>query len=181
MIHIAQFSEMMKEETHPNAERQIDEIFFESSSRSSFESESEKQEFKYKYLDWYKKYFPELIWVAVNSDLNILGYICGASDTISAPELAQMHPWMTCIREHLKNYPAHLHINLSQQARGQGVGSLLLSQFENNLKSQNISGVHLVTSPVARNVGFYRKNRYTFEAKFTWKNVDLLLMGKHLR
>ena len=45
----------------------------------------------------------------------------------------------------LEDYPAHLHINLLSDARGQRVGERLISGFIEQSKARGLKGVHLVT------------------------------------
>ena len=46
----------------------------------------------------------------------------------------------------LKDFPAHLHINLSAAARGKGVGRQLMQRVLGALKNEGVTGVHLGTS-----------------------------------
>jgi hypothetical protein len=80
--------------------------------------------------------------------------------------------------EYLK-YPAHLHINLSESSRGLGLGSILIKEFETKVSATSC-GVHLITSPTARNRGFYLKNEYLHEIVKTYNKSEILLMGKEL-
>lgn len=43
-------------------------------------------------------------------------------------------------------YPANLHVNVVAEARGRGLGASLLSTYLEKLRSENIAGVHLVTT-----------------------------------
>jgi hypothetical protein len=43
----------------------------------------------------------------------------------------------------LEVYPAHLHINIAEYFRGQGIGRLLVERFFQQLKSFGIKGIHL--------------------------------------
>lgn len=158
----------------------VEKIFFESSAKKTFASNEEREAFRFKYLDWYAKNHPECFFVAFEKNNDALGYICGVPETTAHPELVGLHPWFSVFEDCFAQFPAHLHINCSESARGQGLGSTLLTLFENHLRSKNIQGVHLVTSPSARNVGFYDKNGYKFTKSAEWKGSSLLLMGKNL-
>ncbi len=46
----------------------------------------------------------------------------------------------------LAPYPAHLHINTRADRRGQGIGTALMNRYLDQLRSENIAGVHLETS-----------------------------------
>lgn len=180
MITIVSIDEYLKSNQHETALNQVESIFFSSSARQNFANDLERSRFRYKYLDWYRIHHPELMYFAVTADAKIVGYICGTPDTRLYPELFELHPWLEEITPQCESFPAHLHINLAEATRGLGVGSLLIEAFENRLKSLKVAGVHLVTSPSARNVGFYKKNGYNFESVFQWKNADLLFLGKQL-
>ncbi|NBO39549.1 GNAT family N-acetyltransferase [bacterium] len=158
----------------------VEAIFFESSVKKTFASAEERDAFRFKYLDWYAKKHSECFFLAVDPDLKVLGYICGSPQTLSAPELAVLHPWFSLFASEFAEFPAHLHINCSESARGKGIGSTLLNVFENYLRSMSVAGVHLVTAPDARNVGFYEKNGYEFTKTAEWKTSQLFLMGKKL-
>ncbi|GIV66464.1 MAG: GNAT family N-acetyltransferase [Chloroflexota bacterium] len=46
----------------------------------------------------------------------------------------------------LSQFPAHFHINLSEEWRGYGIGRKLIERFLDQLESANICGVHLQTT-----------------------------------
>ncbi len=46
----------------------------------------------------------------------------------------------------LSAYPAHLHINTRADRRGAGVGTALMSAYFDQLRQENVPGVHLQTS-----------------------------------
>ncbi len=46
----------------------------------------------------------------------------------------------------LAPYPAHLHINTRADRRGQGIGTALMNAYLDQLRNENIPGVHLETS-----------------------------------
>ncbi len=55
-------------------------------------------------------------------------------------------------------YPAHLHVNLAAEARGRGLGRLLLEDFCARLRSAGVPGVHLQCGPAP--LEFYRKTGF---------------------
>ncbi len=163
--------------TLPDKFNELSAIFFESSARKTFASQEERDQFFMKYLGCYLKAAPELTLVAW--DEKILGYITGLSQS-SDEKLLQLQPHMKIFEEYFFRYPAHLHINMHHEARGLGLGSKLLIDFENKLKQKNVTGVHLITSPSSRNREFYRKNGYNFEAERSFNGSELLMIGKSL-
>lgn len=54
-------------------------------------------------------------------------------------------------------YPAHLHIDLQQRARGAGLGRALVEQLLADLRGRRVAGVHLgVDKDNSNAIGFYR-------------------------
>lgn len=158
---------------------QVEEIFFESSSKKTFRDEKERDEFRWKYLGYYLRYHSEMIWIARRQNL-VLGYILG-SLTTNGPELIKIQPHLTVFLEHFSEYPAHLHINCHKDSRGQGIGQKLVNTFELELRNKGIVGVHLMTSPDSRNRHFYQRLGYSVEIINTYLGGPILLMGKSLQ
>ena len=53
-------------------------------------------------------------------------------------------------------YPAHLHIDLQQRARGAGLGRALVEQLLGDLRARRVAGVHLgVDKDNSNAIGFY--------------------------
>ncbi len=60
--------------------------------------------------------------------------------------------------ENIGPFPAHLHMNLSDGCRGEGIGSKLVSAYLDYLRENNVKGLHLDTSSANKMaVPFYRK------------------------
>lgn len=59
--------------------------------------------------------------------------------------------------EVVRDYPAHLHIDLLERARGQGLGRLLIERLLADLRTRGVRGVHLdVAVDNANAAAFYR-------------------------
>ncbi len=142
-------------------EKQVKEIFFESSVKKQFKNQIEKDEFYYKYLGYYQDKYPSLFYCAVNGD-KVLGYICGVTNTKNELELIKLNSHLRSFEKMYDDFPAHLHINMHFEARGLGLGSKLLTKFISALQSSEVSGLHILTSPNAKNVDFYKKMVLTF-------------------
>lgn len=55
-----------------------------------------------------------------------------------------------------REYPAHLHVDLQERARGAGLGRAMIERLLAELRSRHISGVHLgVSASNANAIGFY--------------------------
>lgn len=71
-------------------------------------------------------------------------------------------------------YPGHLHMNVAAGYQGHGLGSQLITRFEERMKEQGVTGVHLGTT--ARNqkaVPFYKKHGYkvVFTGTSRWMGI----------
>ncbi len=158
--------------------KELREIYFESSARKEFKDESEKEAFYWKYLGFYLEHFPEFVWIAKGE--RVLGYIVGAPDT-EHPELLRIQPHLEIFRPYFKSYPAHLHINLHRDARGQGLGSKLLREWEAQLQRLNITGLHIMTGVESRNKNFYTRLGFDFQKTLEFSGHPVLFMGKTLK
>ena len=123
---------------------------------------------------------PHVLFFVASKGGQVLGYICASSSTKSDVALLDKLKHLNLFNDHYKSHPAHLHINCHAKARGLGIGSKLLLRLEKELIAQEIDGLHLITAPEARNVGFYRKNGFTSEEKAQQNGVTFLFMGKIL-
>lgn len=62
----------------------------------------------------------------------------------------------------LQNYPAHIHMNLLERARGTGGGSRLLSMWVEMARSNNIRGIHLGANPENHNgIAFWQARGFS--------------------
>ncbi len=91
--------------------------------------------------------------------------------------------------EWIKEYPAHLHLNLEEDFRGAGAGTALLKSFLSQCQAEKIPGVHLATRGDNGSAHkFFSKNGFTPLATInayrpTPKGlvpVDVLIMVKKL-
>ncbi len=58
--------------------------------------------------------------------------------------------------EIVASYPAHLHIDLLERARGKGLGRALIERLLTDLRERDVPGVHLgVDATNANGIGFY--------------------------
>lgn len=124
---------------------------------------------------------PDLARVIADSE-GIAGYFFGCADTAvfeswceehwwpalreqyplgsGAPEdagyIRQLHEPQHPPRELLDGYPAHLHIDLLDRARGKGFGRVLVDELCAELRTRGVPGVHLgVGSDNANAIAFY--------------------------
>ncbi|MFZ4713402.1 MAG: GNAT family N-acetyltransferase [Bacteriovoracaceae bacterium] len=160
----------------------IKEIFFLTSSRKLFDSEELKEAFFKKWTSYYFEKRPGFIYVAIENtpELNVLGYLTIEPDSLLAKDYFKDHAHYLLFEDFYADFTAHLHINCHPDTQGKGVGSALIKRASDDLKHIGFQGLHLITSPTARNVDFYRKNGFTTERTRTLNDINYLFMGKKL-
>jgi GNAT superfamily N-acetyltransferase len=149
----------------------VREIFWDTSTKTQFENQDEKDNFQKQYLDFYIDH-SDFIGFVYEDNGFVEGYIIGLK--IFDETLFTLHTIYKNFIELIKDYPSELHINLTGATRGKGVGSKLISEFENALET---TGVFLLTSKHARNFHFYLKNHYECLKKL---DNGVVFMGKSL-
>ncbi len=163
----------------PQAKKVIREIFFVSASRKDFRDESERERFFQKWTEYYFSEHPRFVYTASDQQGLIIGYLTGCPDSHQAlSHYKDQISSYSLFGDLFARFPAHLHINLAESARGKGVGSTLIKAFIRDLSG--CLGVHIVTSPNQRNVEFYRKNAFTFEVVREFGGNKYLFMGRSL-
>jgi ribosomal protein S18 acetylase RimI-like enzyme len=160
----------------------IREIFFLSADPKNVSEDPVKNEaFFEKWTGYYLKNAPEWVLLAFGKS-KLLGYLmCGTDSSKALHHFQSRNPSYGLFADLFEKFPAHLHINCHPDARGKGVGGLLIEDMVNRLTTSEIPGVHLITSPSQRNVSFYRKNGFTHEVQREWKGYPLLFMGRSLQ
>jgi len=158
----------------------IKEIFFLSSSIQSFSSEDRKEAFFKRWCGDYITFYPDTFYVMKDSESKkVLGYLSGCDN--SAASLAKLAvPGHDTFKDLFDLYPAHFHINFHPDCRGRGLGSQLVGRYCQLLARKNICGVHLITSPDASNISFYRRSKFVFEDIRVFGKNQLLFMGLNL-
>lgn len=155
---------------------EVTEIFFESSARKKFSSKKDKEDFFHKYLGFYIHNYSDHFFVA-KDDNKVLGYLCSAPDSLRCKSLYHLLEHYHLFEHLFNDYPCHAHMNTHKLSRGLGVGSKLLESFIKSF-SNELKGIHIITSPIVRNVDFYLKNGFEKIETIKFKNTDLLFMGK---
>ena len=77
-------------------------------------------------------------------------------------------------------FPAHLHINLDQRFRGQGIGARLIEAFAAIARRAGAPGVHAVTGRGMRNVGFYQRCGFFERGSALWNGGEIVFLGRSL-
>ncbi|HAZ12610.1 MAG: hypothetical protein A2X86_11570 [Bdellovibrionales bacterium GWA2_49_15] len=162
--------------------KQIETIFFQTSSVQQFASDQARDSFKDRWLTPYltsqKSENLYSVWVAMDES-TVVGYLTGHAQTALFRQVHD-HLSLSLFADLHDDYPAHLHINMAPNQQGKGLGASLISAYMQELQSHKICGVHLVTGPKARNTGFYRRQGFNAEYIRNGGGVDLLFMGQKL-
>jgi ribosomal protein S18 acetylase RimI-like enzyme len=161
-----------------NILEQIKNIFFLSTSIKEFSSPERKEAFFKRWCGDFIEHYPESFYLMIE-DSKLLGYLSGCLDSEKARAIVEV-PGYAVFQDVFSEYPAHLHINFHPDCRGRGLGSTLVNSFINDLKVLQIRGVHLVTSPDALNISFYKRLGFTHEIAREFNAMSLLFMGKKL-
>ncbi|NJL25956.1 MAG: GNAT family N-acetyltransferase [Calothrix sp. SM1_5_4] len=162
-------------------ERAIKEIFFLSSARQSFVNDNDREQFYQRWTRYYFASWPGEIRLArtfAADGPRLAGYLMFCPDSAGALSYFESRiPSYGVFADLFAGFPAHLHMNCHPSARGQGIGGRLIM----DARKRAPAGVHIVTSPDSRNVGFYRRNGFSFEVKRSWNAYELLFMGARAR
>ena len=160
--------------------REIEEIFFLSTTATGFAEARHKQDFFQRWTAYYREQEPERIFLALNRRGHVLGYLTGCADSRAAERLYGDIAYYGLFEDLFASYPAHLHINCHPEHRGRGIGSRLIGAFLADLRRDAVPGVHLVTVPGSRNVRFYQRCGFDVSIQRPWKTRELLFLGRTL-
>jgi GNAT superfamily N-acetyltransferase len=149
----------------------LERIFFASSLRKSFADAAARATFFNVWTGWYIKQAPQDVLLWRDPDCgDWSGYLTGCRDSAGVTELFEKIPLYDRFCDLFAEFPAHLHVNVDEAQRGQGVGAALVDAFARDCKT----GVHVVTGVEARNRPFYRRCGFTAEVE----RGGLLFMGR---
>ena len=133
----------------------VDSIFFAASATQTFPSEAARAAFRERWLGRYLAVFPDCVFLAFDMSGAVIGYVAGAlEDPALDPRFADIS-YFRDFAYLTQHYPAHLHINLAENARNRGVGGMLIEAFCRHAIDQGSTGVHVVTAETSRNRTFY--------------------------
>jgi GNAT superfamily N-acetyltransferase len=136
------------------ARQELEAIFWETAPKAPAEPTA-RAAFHQRWLGQYLLHEPDLCWVAQSSDGQTLGYLVGSFvDPATSPRFADL-PYVQAFADATRTHPAHLHINLTERARGQGIGVRLIEKFIAACRARQVSGLHVVTGARQRNMRFY--------------------------
>ena len=174
MIEIKKLSDLNSTEKEKALE-EIEYIFFVSSSKKEFSSPEHKASFYKRWCGDFQTLYPHEFFLAM-VDRRVLGYLSGCSNSSKALSEISV-PGYEVFQDLFNKFPAHLHINFHPDARGKGLGSVLVNHYKEVLRAQKNPGLHLITSPTAQNVSFYERLGFTHTETRDFNGSPLHFMG----
>lgn len=159
---------------------EIEQIFFETSGTRQFESGRERAAFRERWLGRYLSHHPGETFVAVETG-GIVGYLAGClTDPAKSPLFADIS-YFTTVAHLSKQFPAHLHINVTARCRGQGIGARLIEAFARHAADAGVPGMHVVTGEGARNNRFYLAQGFERLCTTVWNGNRIAFLGRQLQ
>ena len=132
---------------------QAEFIFFETARVKSFDSDKERENFRWRWFGRYAEIHPSAFFVARSPDGSVIGYLAGCIDTFADENrelVADVDYYTPAFASTLTGYPSHLHINIAPHRQNQGIGKTLMDRFHKACQRAGSSGVHVVTSASPR-------------------------------
>jgi GNAT superfamily N-acetyltransferase len=161
----------------------MDAIFWETAGRPP-RDEAARETFKQRWLTSYLALDPQDAFVALDETTTpprVTGYLVGTLKTPLQSERFGRDALFRAFAPLLDAFPAHLHINLVEAARGFGVGRRLIETFCAHAMGHGAPGVHVITSAEARNVAFYYgRVGFVERGRTTVDGRDIVLLGRYL-
>lgn len=158
--------------------RRIKAIFFQASGREDFTSEADRQAFCYRWLGVYLEHYPDFSFIAVDRSGEISGYLAGTPNSRSLRTFLDKARDLDAFASYWDGYPAHLHVNVDENARGRGIGGELVGAFLTRCRTVGILGAHVISAKGARNLSFYERCGFCGVATAEVAGRDLIFLGQ---
>jgi GNAT superfamily N-acetyltransferase len=112
----------------------------------------------------------------------LAGYLVGAVENpAQQARFADIGYLRSDFAELCARFPAHLHINLAEEFRSQGLGGRLVEAFAAEAAAAGAIGMHAVTGEGMRNVGFYRRCGFCERGRAPWHGGTVLFLARALQ
>ena len=159
---------------------QIDAIFLQTSAKPPPPG-PEQQAFRERWLGRYLGGGTDVLLLALADKDMVAGYLVGALEDPAPQERFADIGYFRADFAHLTRlFPAHLHINLDQRFRSQGIGARLIETFAATARRAGAPGVHAVTGRGMRNVGFYQRCGFLERGSALWNGGEIVFLGRSL-
>jgi GNAT superfamily N-acetyltransferase len=158
---------------------QIDEIFFESAVRKGFASQSARTAFHELWLGRYLHHCAGDCFVALDDGAYVAGYLAGSmtsnEDPLPGPDVYALFS-----KRLVKAYPAHIHVNVRRDCRGEGLGALLIAAFTHHCSQKRVRGFHAITAGGSRPAKFFQRCGMENVAEADWNSRQVVMLGQRL-
>ena len=159
---------------------QIEAIFFEASANPPAPG-PERDAFRERWLGRYLQGGTDVLLVALAGEDTVAGYLVGALEDPALQErFADIGYFRADFAGLTRRYPAHLHINLAETFRSQGIGARLIEAFADIVRQTGAPGMHVVTGRAMRNVRFYQRCGFVACGSTMWNGRELAFLGRSL-
>jgi GNAT superfamily N-acetyltransferase len=162
------------------AEAEVERIFFAASGTKAFASEAAREAFRERWLGRYLVHDAGHVFVALDEERRIVGYLVGCLDDPARTARFGDIGFFADFAGLTARYPAHLHVNLDEAARGSGIGGLLVEAFCEQVVAAGLPGVHVVTGKGVRNAGFYERLGFHERGAATFNGHEVVFLGRDL-
>ncbi|HEY7646809.1 MAG TPA: GNAT family N-acetyltransferase [Hyphomicrobiales bacterium] len=158
---------------------EIEAIFFANAGTKDFASEGERDAYRELWLGRYLRHCSAASFVALTEDATVAGYLAGAlvsnRDPLPGPDYyALFSPALVAA------HPAHVHVNIREDVRGQRIGSKLIAAFRALCAEKQIAGLHAVTTAGSRAANFFMQSGMAQQAETSWRGRRIVFLGERL-
>jgi hypothetical protein len=116
---------------------------------------------------------------AMNTETKLLGYLAGSlfsdREPLPGPDYYALFP-----PELIAAFPAHVHVNVRENVRGQQIGSALIGAFRALCIQRQVQGMHAVTTAESRAAAFFMRCGMAERAAAEWRGRRIVLLGEML-
>lgn len=154
------------------------QVFFEASAAKTFADDAARRAFRDLWLTSYLTREPEHAYVACDVEGRAVGYLVGSFQDPARNERLAKLTYFADFADMTRDFPAELHVNVTEAARGQGIGARLIERFVEDASAAKVPGVHVVTGATSRNVSFYRRNGFSEKGATKYKGTELVFLGR---
>jgi GNAT superfamily N-acetyltransferase len=155
-------------------------IFWDCAATQIFESPEARAAFRDLWFGRYAEHAPGEFFLALAGDGSVDGYLAGAPVS-DAPPLPGPDYFALFPPELIARFPAHLHVNIRSDRRGEGIGAELVDAFAEHCRSRGLPGFHAVTALGSGSAAFFGACGLAPRATAKWRGRDLVFLGLPLR
>lgn len=152
-------------------------ILFANAVTQDFASEQARADYRKLWFGRYIDHFPDEFFVVLDDGGSVLGYLAG-SLVSNRPPLPGPDYYAQLSANLIVEHPAHIHVNIRGDVRGEGLGSHLVEAFAVHSHERRCNGFHAVTALDSSAPRFFRSCRMKDLAEIMWNGRKLLMLGR---